>query len=284
MAALEIFGHYNVSLTEKACTCSSEKDSPSTSEEKRMMKLYPTYVHRSTERDLTVQEIEGLLKIFDKAVGLTWLLSSEPEAITESPVVGIEDIIFDETYFKTVDKMKYFCEKLQVSHEEILEGYTIWTTINLFNEGREHEAEGITAAEQASGVNVIRTGQWLHSCGLLEASPDVSIGEDTIVEVKRPFKYRAFSMMEGIKLSEEYTISADVDGNIVQNSDHEYFFHIQGQLAFDKGKICHLVICTPREVVIFQMKAEDFESNINILKCLNFLSDVPVCNLIIYHQ
>ncbi|KAG5858339.1 hypothetical protein JTB14_021118 [Gonioctena quinquepunctata] len=59
--------------------------------------------------------------MFDGAVGFTWLFSSEPEANTESLVVGIEDVIFDETYFKTVDKMKYICEKLQMFHEKILE-------------------------------------------------------------------------------------------------------------------------------------------------------------------
>ncbi|KAG5874684.1 hypothetical protein JTB14_021640 [Gonioctena quinquepunctata] len=85
---------------------------------------YFKYISQQRERDLTAQEIEGIEgkpKILDGAVGFTWLLSSESEAITGSLVVGIEDIIFDETYFKTVDKMKYFCEKLKMSHEKILE-------------------------------------------------------------------------------------------------------------------------------------------------------------------
>ncbi|KAG5890546.1 hypothetical protein JTB14_028297 [Gonioctena quinquepunctata] len=129
-------------------------------------------------------------------------------------------------------------------------------------DGREHEAEGIAAVEQALGVNIIRTGLWLHSCGFLGASPDGLIGEDAIVEEKYPFKYRAMSMMEEIKLSTEYIISADVDGNIVQNRNHEYFFQIQVQLALNKRKICHLVIWTPQEVVILEIKPEDFESNI----------------------
>ncbi|KAG5900039.1 hypothetical protein JTB14_009117 [Gonioctena quinquepunctata] len=103
-AALAIFGHYNVSVPDKACTWSRKRDSPSTSGVERMIQLYP---HRyiGQKRDLTAQEIKGFkgkLKIIDGAVGFKWLLSSEPEAITESLVVGIEVIIFDETYFKTV--------------------------------------------------------------------------------------------------------------------------------------------------------------------------------------
>ncbi|KAG5864637.1 hypothetical protein JTB14_023426 [Gonioctena quinquepunctata] len=313
MAALAIFGHYNVSVTDKACTWSSKKEAPSTSEVKRITQLYPTKVHRSTERDLTVQEIEGFkdkLKMFDGAVGFTWLFSSELEANTESLVVGIEDVIFDETYFKTVDEMKYICEKLQMSHEKILKvaELTIGQAQNekwlvcrkhrltasnfgvvlgackrnrfpksLFKRlagdhiksvqwGREHEAESIAAVEKALGVKVVRTGLWLHPCGFLGASPDGLIGEDAIVEGKCPFKYRAMSKMEEIKSSTEYIISADVDGNIVLNRNHDYFFQVQMQLALTKRKICHLVIWTPEEVVIFEIKAEDFESNINTLK------------------
>lgn len=123
MAALAIFGHHNVSVTDKACAWSSKKDPPATCDVKRMPQLYPPKVHRSTERDLTAQEIEEFkdkLKIFDGAVGFTWLLSSEPDEITEDLVVGIEDIIFDEAYFKTIDKVKYFCYKLQMCQEKIL--------------------------------------------------------------------------------------------------------------------------------------------------------------------
>ncbi|KAG5869223.1 hypothetical protein JTB14_035659 [Gonioctena quinquepunctata] len=260
---------------------------------------------RSTERDLTVQEIEGFkdkLKMFDGAVGFTWLFSSEPEATTESLVVGIEGVIFHETYFKTVDKMKYICEKLQMSHEKILKVAELtigqaqtekWLVcrkhrltasnfgvvlgackrnrfpkssfkrlagaynldhIKSVQWGREHEAEGIAAVEKALGVKVVRTGLWLHPCGFLGASPDGLIGEDAIVGVKCPFKYRAMSMMEEIKSSTLYIISADVDGNIVLNRNHDYFFQVQGQLALTKEKICHLVIWTPEEVVIFKIK------------------------------
>lgn len=132
--------------------------------------------------------------------------------------------------------------------------------------GREHEAEGIAAVEQALGQTVTRTGLWLHSCGFLGASPDGLIGEDAIVEVKCPFKYRSMSMMENIKSNKEYIISSADDGNIVVNSNHDYFQQIQGQLAITKRKLCHLVVWTPKEVVIVQIQAEDYENNLNTLK------------------
>ncbi|KAG5890509.1 hypothetical protein JTB14_016387 [Gonioctena quinquepunctata] len=114
---------------------------------------------------------------------------------------------------------------------------TIWTTLNLFNEGREHEAEDIAAVEQASGVNVIRTLLWLHSCGFLGASPDGIIGGNASVEVKCLFLYRAMSMMEEIKLSTEYIISADVDGNIVRIEIMKISSKYEGSLLLMREKI-----------------------------------------------
>lgn len=132
--------------------------------------------------------------------------------------------------------------------------------------GREHEAEGIKSLETSLNAKVTKTGLWLHACGFLGASPDGLLGEDAIVEVKCPFKYRENLMLENIKQHKNYIIFADVTGNISINEGHEYFLQIQGELVIRKRKLCHSVIWTPKEVVIVQVEAQDFSKNINVLK------------------
>lgn len=114
-------------------------------------------------------------------------------------------------------------------------------------------------------MKVIPTGFWLHSSGFIGGSPDGLIGDDAIIEVKCPFKYKDSSLLEDIKTDHNYIVIADSIGNITVNKNHEYFQQIQGQLFLTKRKICYLVIWTPKEVVIVNIPAEDFSTNFEIL-------------------
>nr|CAI5822470.1 unnamed protein product [Callosobruchus analis] len=130
--------------------------------------------------------------------------------------------------------------------------------------GNMHEKEGIKSLVDSLNVKVVPTGIWLHECGYLGTSPDGLIGENEIVEVKYPYKYRDTSLLDDIKSSRNYIIFSDEDGNISVNRNHEYFLQIQGQLAITKRKNAHLVIRTPKEVVIVNIEGECFDEH---LKC-----------------
>lgn len=123
MAALAIFGHYNVSVTDKACSWNNKAYAPS-SEVKTITEMFPPKVHRSIASDLSVQEIEDFknkLKVFDGSVGFSWLLSNEMPANSEILVVDIEDLIFSEIYMQADDKTNFLIEKLQICDEKIME-------------------------------------------------------------------------------------------------------------------------------------------------------------------
>nr|CAH7766325.1 unnamed protein product [Callosobruchus chinensis] len=132
--------------------------------------------------------------------------------------------------------------------------------------GNIHEKEGIQSLEESLNVKVTDTGLWLHECGYLGASPDGLIGDSDIVEVKCPYKYRDVSLLDSIKSSKDYIIVSDEEGNITINREHEYFLQIQGQLALTKRKNAHLVIWTPKEVIIVNIPAEDFDEQIKVLR------------------
>nr|CAI5834333.1 unnamed protein product [Callosobruchus analis] len=141
--------------------------------------------------------------------------------------------------------------------------------------GNMHEKEGIKSLEDSLNVKVVPTGIWLHECGYLGASPDGLIGENEIVEVKCPYKYRDVSLLDDIKSSRNYIIFSDEEGNITVNRDHEYFLQIQGQLAITKRKNAHLVIWTPKEVAIVNIEAECFNEHLNVLKMFYFEHYIP---------
>lgn len=110
--------------------------------------------------------------------------------------------------------------------------------------GRENEKHAIEEFEQVTGKIVSVTGLWLHSSGVMGASPDGLVGQDTIIEVKCPYSYRNDLLIHGLKNNKSYIIYYDEDGFIKINTNHEYYAQIQGQLCILPRQICYLVIWT----------------------------------------
>uniref|UniRef100_A0A6P7GYG1 Uncharacterized protein LOC114342225 n=1 Tax=Diabrotica virgifera virgifera TaxID=50390 RepID=A0A6P7GYG1_DIAVI len=120
MAALAIFGRYNVSATDKECAWTAKK--PLKEKVSKIRDIYTTKAHRSTERDANEAEINAFrrfLAIFEGAVGFTWLLSEE---VSEDEIIllAIEDIIFCKDYISCSNKTQYLEGKLKVKKEIVL--------------------------------------------------------------------------------------------------------------------------------------------------------------------
>nr|CAI5864959.1 unnamed protein product [Callosobruchus analis] len=138
--------------------------------------------------------------------------------------------------------------------------------------GNMHEKEGIKSLEDSLNVKVVPTGIRLHECGYLGASPDGLIGENEIVEVKCPYKYRDVSLLDDIKSSRNYIIFSDEDGNITETM---IFSAISRPISHNKKKNAHLVIWTPKEVAIVNIEAECFNEHLNVLKMFYFEHYIP---------
>lgn len=110
MASLAIYGHHNISVTDKACVWSSQKSD--TDKVLKLNDLYPCKSHRSTERNALKDEINTLfqkLQVFDEGIGLTWLLQEE-SSTDKKLLVAIEDVVFCPEYIQATNKSKYFLE------------------------------------------------------------------------------------------------------------------------------------------------------------------------------
>lgn len=121
MAALCIYAHHNISITDKACSWNRQKPSV-TDSVTRISDLYPSkqpdYV--AVQRTSTTAEVEQFRKDLGHAntVGFTWYLRPEPSpAINIIP--SIESIIFSIEYTTSLDKENYFVEKCKVTQSVI---------------------------------------------------------------------------------------------------------------------------------------------------------------------
>ncbi|KAK4882269.1 hypothetical protein RN001_005588 [Aquatica leii] len=121
MAAVMLFGHYNVSVTDKACSWNLKNNSKSTVQ--NISELYPLKPHTSTPRNLTEDEInlfKTKLKLFNGTVGFSWLLAEEGENKRTKLVIDVETILFNNNYLQSNDKRSFMQHQLQVTDDLIL--------------------------------------------------------------------------------------------------------------------------------------------------------------------
>ncbi|KAF0705489.1 SWIM-type domain-containing protein, partial [Aphis craccivora] len=123
------------------------------------------------------------------------------------------------------------------------------------------------------------TGLWLHQCGIIGASPDGLVGDDSIIEVKCPYKFRNDFIATGLKNDYSYIIFYDECGYIGINFQHDYYAQIQGQLHILNRTVCYLVIWTLKDLVIVEIQ-KDLAWNENINKIIKFYFDqfIPFLN------
>jgi len=123
--------------------------------------------------------------------------------------------------------------------------------------GRTHEKNGIQFLKTSLNLNVCVSGIWLTNSGLLGASPDGLVGEDSIVEVKCPYTLRNELLSKKLVNSDKYIVYYDENGKIFVNEKHNYYHQIQGNLHILKRKMCYLCIWTLKEIAVVLIKYDE---------------------------
>ncbi|KAK5649898.1 hypothetical protein RI129_000927 [Pyrocoelia pectoralis] len=121
MAAVLLFSHYNVSITDSSCSW-NVKNQPKKTDIQTVDQLFPSKEHRSTPRDLTEEEVERFktkLQVFDGAVGFSWLLSNESNEQMKDLLLDIEEVLCSTEYLKSDDKTTILQQKLFVCADAI---------------------------------------------------------------------------------------------------------------------------------------------------------------------
>lgn len=164
MAALLLDCHYNISVTDKACTWITRQNKED--ETKALDELYPSKNYRATSGDATEGDIEELrqsLCSLGLPVGFTWFLSKEPNPEDLDICTDIEKLLFSQEYLDQSDRLSYFLEKVSLRREEILRIVqdTQGQSTNIkWLVARKHR---LTASKFGPVLNAIRRGKYSKS-------------------------------------------------------------------------------------------------------------------------
>jgi len=116
--------------------------------------------------------------------------------------------------------------------------------------GKDHESDAI----EALNTILARNGLKVEECGLfidtitgyLAATPDGTVGEDGLVEVKCPMKCKDSSIAELVRTDSTFCLENSGDNMRLKRS-HNYYYQIQGQLHMAKRSKCYFFIWSPTE-------------------------------------
>lgn len=163
--------------------------------------------------------------------------------------------------------------------------------------GKRNERHGVEAALQAFQHNK-HTDLKSRKCGLIvsdkypyfAATPDYLINcsccGTVVVEVKCPFKFDSLSREEGIEAllnRQQPYIKKNVDGNLMMNPSHEYYYQIQMQIFLSEAAYGFFVVWAPKFTLFFKIRKNEQFWNLNVPKAENFFTDVLAPEILGHH-
>lgn len=132
--------------------------------------------------------------------------------------------------------------------------------------------------EDHIGKTVTPTGIWLHSSGIIGASPDGFVDLDKVVEIKCLPRYegKLHESLHDPKQKSKNILFYE-DSILVVNKTHEFYHQIQGQMYMANRDSCYLVLFTEKDVPVIQIigKDKDWEPNLSILTNFYFENFIP---------
>lgn len=143
--------------------------------------------------------------------------------------------------------------------------------------GVNNEQEALKAFTVLTGKTVQETGIWLDASGILGASPDGIVDDETVLEAKCPYTERNLTIEEAIAASPTFCLEKAQDGNgYVLKKDHIYWDQVQGEMFFTQRKFCYFVVWTSKDVAVVKVeKDESWDANIPVLKEFYFKHIFP---------
>jgi len=139
--------------------------------------------------------------------------------------------------------------------------------------GVNNEEEAIKAFTLKTGKRVKETGIWFHSSGILGASPDGIIDDET---AKCPYTERNLTIEEAIASSATFCLGKSDNGEYVLKKDHVYWHQVQGELYFSRRKFCYFVVWTTKDLAVVKVERDDsWATNIPLLLQFYFNNIFP---------
>ncbi|XP_068732573.1 uncharacterized protein [Montipora capricornis] len=142
--------------------------------------------------------------------------------------------------------------------------------------GVNNEEEAIKAFTLKTGLAVKETGIWFHSPGILGASPDGIIDEETVLEVKCPYTERNLTIAEAVESATFCLEKCESGHGYALTKDHAYFHQVQGEVYFSRRKFCYFVVSTAKDIAIVKKERDEtWVANIPVLAQFYFDNILP---------
>lgn len=136
----------------------------------------------------------------------------------------------------------------------------------------DNEGEAIKAFTLRTGKTVKETGIWFNSSGILGASPDGIVDDETVLEVKCPYTEQNVTIEEAVK-SKTFSLEKSESGQgYVLKKDHVYWHQVQGEMYFPRRKFCYFVVWTTKDVAILLIQRDNTWAR-NIPRLTQFYND-----------
>ena len=104
--------------------------------------------------------------------------------------------------------------------------------------GVNNEEEAIKAFTSKTGKRVEDTGIWFHSSGILGASPDGIVDDQTVLEAKCPYTERNKTIEEAVQSSATFFLEkCEREQCYTLKKDHIYWHQVQGEMYFSQRKL-----------------------------------------------
>ena len=112
--------------------------------------------------------------------------------------------------------------------------------------GVNNEAEAVKSLINLTGKTVQETGIWLDLSGILKASPDGIMDEESVLETKFPYSKRNMTIEEAVNTSPNFSLKKCENGQYALKQDHVYWHQVPGEIYFALRKFCYFVVWTSR--------------------------------------
>ena len=174
-------------------------------------------------------------------------------------------------------KQLWFCPHGKTNHSSLLKrllGEYNLSRVKTVQWGVNNEEDAIKAFTNKTGKTVKETGIWFHSSGILGASPDGFVDDETVLESKCPYTERNLTIEEAVKSKTLCLEKSESGEGYALKRDHVYWDQVQEAMYFSQRKFCYFVVWTMKEVHVAIVKIERDETwAANIPFLTQFYSD-----------
>ena len=128
--------------------------------------------------------------------------------------------------------------------------------------GVNNEEEAIKTGKRVEDIAI-----WFHSSGILGASPDGIVDDQTVLEAKCPYTERNMTIEEAVQSSATFCLEkCESEQCYTLKKDHIYWHQVQGEMYFSQRKFYYFVFWTAKNSAVIRIERDDtWAANIPLL-------------------